>query len=190
MHRKVSSRIVAVALLQISLATTVEASCAGPGNSALIGVRVVSCSVADQQIRERVERRAEVMHRSREFSARSVGASPKPLDLAGIEAEIEDRLRRGEVIVTLVVLRSLLLTDTDEPLPGSEWQASEKPAPTKYLARVGNGGCAELDDGKELVLFAPFQCCDTIPGSSSCMLGLPLALDVPEALLELSRSGV
>ena len=188
MKLRKESLLAAFALLFIAVAPRVEASCAGPGYSFLIDVEVVSCSVADHLIREKIELLAERRQVSNVLMAESVGATPLPLDREGIEAYVQKRLQSGEVVATLLVRRSLRFTDSSKSGPEGTWQTTKDLDPVKYFVKAGAGGCGELGDGKQIMLFAPFQCCDTVPGSNSCMLGLPLALDVPEELLEHSRS--
>ena len=189
MNLRIEPLLAAFALLFIAGAPRVEASCTGPGYSFLIDAEVVSCSVADQLIRERVVQSAERRQASIVRSAESVGATPRPLDRDSLEEGVQKRLQSGEVVATLMIRRSLRFPDSSKLRPDGTWQTAKDLNSVKYLVRAGAGGCSELSDGKQIMLFAPSQCCDTFPpGSNSCLLGLPLAVDVPKELLEHSRS--
>jgi hypothetical protein len=189
MNRDATSLIAALSLALLLPSSRSEAACAGPATSFLIEAEVVNCSTPEPLIREKVERFTESRRRTLELLAKSPGETPKSIDQAETEAFVQKRLETGDVIATLLIRRSRRFTgDSKVPSADGDWQTIESSAPEKYVVSIGTRGCSALPNGKEVLLYAPFQCCDTYPGSNSCMLHLPLAIDVPEALLEHSRS--
>ncbi|KAB2965238.1 MAG: hypothetical protein F9K16_02325 [Thermoanaerobaculia bacterium] len=189
MHRDAASLVAALALAFLAPPSRSEAACAGPATSFLIEAEVVDCSTPEPLIREKVERFTERRRKALAIMAESIGESPKAIDQAETEAFVQERLQTGDVVATLLIRRSRRFTgDSNVPSADGDWQTIENPKPEKYLVSIGTRGCSALPIGEEVLLYAPFQCCDTYPGSNSCMLHLPLAIDVPEALLEHSRS--
>lgn len=166
-----------------------HAQCLGEASSFLIEAKVVSCSTAEPLIRERIEELAEIMRKEEARNAEARGETPKPFDQSEVEADVQKRLKSRDAVVELSVRRSLRFSGWPELNPESAWQPTKDRKPVRYLVRIGSGGCSELGKGRRLVLFVPYSCHDNLPGPNESLLGLPLALDVPEDLLEHSRSG-
>jgi hypothetical protein len=167
-----------------------EATCFGPATSLVLEVEVVSCSSAEDALREKVKQYEDLISETRARKAKNRGETPKPLDPAETELEVQKRMASGDVIAEFIVRRTRRFKESPKLKAEGPWQVNSDLKPVKYLVRIGSSGCATLVDEKKVVLFAPYQCCDTYPGSNDCMLHLPLAVDVPEDLLEHLRSGV
>lgn len=189
MNRDAVSLVAALSLALLAPFSRCEATCAGPATSLLIEAEVVSCSSAEPLIREKIEQFTESRRKARELVAKSRGETPKPIDRAEVEAFVQERLQTGDVVGTLLIRRSRRFTEDSKVFSAAgAWQVIESSNPEKYLVSIGTQGCNGLPIGEVVLLYSPYQCCDTYPGANSCMLHLPRAIDVPEALLEHSRS--
>ena len=190
MNRQVSSNLAVVAALTLALPLISEAQCLGPAYSYLIEAEVIDCSSAADAIRDRVEHLDALLRAVDAGVWDPENAASRFLNPQASEPEVQKRLQSGDVVANLSIHRTLQFTESRSREQVGEWHESVDRSPVKYLVTLRGEGCDALRRRPAVTLFAPYECCDNLPGPNCCLLSLPHAVDVPEDLRHHVRSGV